>query len=125
VADFAGSKARLLGGGGESEAGETGGDDVEGGEGGVGWVLGEVRGGVGCRMEKGGLTVRPEMMLATSMKLPGHPWMKRRGTASERLERWWTKWRGMGSVKLEGLAVWTVVVKWLNLWGLENGSRSR
>jgi len=26
-------------------------------------------------------------------------------------------------VKLDGLAVWTVVVKWWNLWGLENTRR--
>ena len=31
--------------------------------------------------------VRPSMMLPTSKKLPGQPWMKRRGGASARGER--------------------------------------
>lgn len=49
----------------------------------------------------------------TSMKLPGQPWMKRRGMASVRLDLWWTKWRGTGSVKLELGPVVTVVVNWV------------
>jgi len=39
VADFAGPEAGGCRGRGKTEAGDTGGYDVEGGEGGVGWVL--------------------------------------------------------------------------------------
>jgi hypothetical protein len=54
-------------------------------------------------------------MLPTSRKEPGQPWMKRRGMALGRGERWWTKCRGTESEKFEpGWAV-TVVANYLNL----------
>lgn len=54
-------------------------------------------------------------MLFTSMKLPGQPWMKSKGMASLRLERWWTKCNGTGFVKFEFGPVRTEVVNWLYL----------
>ena len=64
----------------------------------------------------GGLR-RPSRILPTSMKLPGQPWMKSKGMASVRLERWWIKWRGTGLVKLDLGPVETKVVKCLYLEG--------
>lgn len=59
---------------------------------------------------EGGLR-RPSRIPFTSMKLPGQPWMKSKGMASVRLERWWMKCKGMGLEKFDLGPVMTVVVK--------------
>jgi hypothetical protein len=54
------------------------------------------------------------MMLETSRKEPGQPWMNSSGMASARGERWWTKCRGTEALDVES-GGWTMVVNWRSL----------